>query len=57
MNIEQRLKETRTRLQGTAERLNKLEQEKQSLLQEMLRLDGEVRVLVELLKEKETIGG
>ena len=39
--------------EATKKRASRLEQEKQLLLQEALRLDGEVRVLERLAKEKE----
>jgi len=51
MNIEQHLKETKARLQQTVDRTNSLEREKQQLLQEMLRIDGQIKLLEELKKE------
>lgn len=43
MNIEARLKESQSKIQELNNNLNALEQQKQELLQEMLRLDGEIQ--------------
>lgn len=51
MSIDEELKATRKKLPDIAAELNRLDKQKQGLLQEALRLEGEVRVL-ERLKEK-----
>ena len=43
VNIEARLKESQSKIQELNNNLNALEQQKQELLQEMLRLDGEIQ--------------
>jgi len=44
MDIKKEMEETQKRLQEVMNEINKLEQKKQELLQEALRLDGEIRV-------------
>jgi len=51
MSIDEELKATRKQLQDISGELNRLDKQRQGLLQEALRLEGEVRVL-ERLKEK-----
>ncbi len=58
MNLEQKLKEAEVKRKEIVERVNALAEEieqireqRQSLLQEALRLDGEVRALEALIKE------
>ena len=45
MDTKQELKETQAKQRELVEKVNQLDQEKQELLQELLRLDGEIRVL------------
>ncbi|MCJ7829370.1 MAG: hypothetical protein MUP81_06490 [Dehalococcoidia bacterium] len=52
MNIEERLELNKQKLNGIQARLSQLEQEKQELLQEALRLDGELRILNEQVAEE-----
>lgn len=52
MNITERLTQNEQKLQKTQTELQQLEQAKQDLLQELLRLDGEHRLLLELQSEK-----
>lgn len=51
MNIKERLAQSEFKLQETQVKLQELEQTKQELLQELLRLDGECRVLKEMEAE------
>jgi len=51
MDITGKLEATMKKQQGLVERINLMEQEKQQLLQEALRLDGEIRVLRLLINE------
>lgn len=51
MNIAERLAQNGDKLKAIQDKLQQLEQTKQELLQELLRLDGESRVLLELQKE------
>jgi hypothetical protein len=56
MNIEERLSLNKAKLSGIVSRVQALDADKEALLQEALRLDGENRVLNEQLaepKEKE----
>jgi len=53
MTIEERLTKNEERQKANLQRLQQLEQQKQELLQEMLRLDGEHRLLREMKAEKE----
>jgi hypothetical protein len=48
MNVEEFLKEAQGKQQATVERINTLDREKQQLLQEALKLEGEIRVLKRL---------
>ena len=52
MTLENHLNESQTKLQEVADKLNQLDQERQQLLQELLRLDGEVKILMKLIKEQ-----
>ena len=52
MNIEERLKQTDQKLQDIQLQLQQLEQTKQELLQEFLRLDGEHRLLQKLIEQE-----
>ena len=45
MDTKQELKETQAKQRELVEKVNQMEQEKQLILQELLRLDGEIRVL------------
>jgi len=51
MDIKEELEANRKKLQDITRELQKLEQQKQTLLQEALRLDGEARLLARLNKE------
>ena len=51
MNIQERIKLNQQKLTGIQQRIGQLEAEKQELLQEALRLDGELRLLNEQAKE------
>ena len=53
MNIEERINLNQQKIIGIQARINQLEAEKQELLQEALRLDGELRILNELKETKE----
>lgn len=52
MNIEERISLNKQKLNGIQARLNQLEEEKSGLIQEALRLDGEIRILNEQVAEK-----
>ncbi len=52
INIKKYLAQSESKLQETQVKLQQLEQTKQELLQELLRLDGECRVLKELVEDK-----
>ena len=51
MDVEQELQQAINNRQKLVVQFNALEQEKQQLLQEILRLDGEVRILQKLAQE------
>lgn len=51
MDVKERQSLNKAKLEGIAQRIQSLEQEKYELLQEALRLDGENRVLSEMEKE------
>ena len=51
MDIKNRLVANNQKLRDIQSKLQQLEQQKQELLQELLRLDGETRLLQELEKE------
>jgi len=51
MDIETELKQSQSKYQEIISRIQTLEQQKQQLMQEALRLDGEVRVLLRLNKD------
>ena len=52
MTIKERLDKAQKSIQELSNKLNALEQDKQDILQEILRLDGEVRVLT-ILRDEE----
>ena len=52
MDIQKELEESRRKRREVVDQLNQLEKQKQMLLQEALRLDGEVRVLGRLVEKK-----
>jgi uncharacterized protein YbcI len=52
MTLQERLVQTETKIQQTQEGLQQLEQIKQNMLQELLRLDGERRLILELQKDE-----
>ena len=52
MDNKKRLEQATAKLQQLAEKHNALEAEKQELLKEILRVDGQVILLKELVKEK-----
>lgn len=52
MNIKERLLDNEQRNKQIQASLQKLQQDNQNLLQELLRLDGEHRLLVELVKDE-----
>ena len=51
MDIKARLSQTEQTIKGIGEKLQELDQNKQLLMQELLRQDGEHRLLLELQKE------
>ncbi len=53
MNISERVSLNKQKMAGLQERLTQLETEKQELLQEALRTDGQIQLLNELLKEEQ----
>ena len=55
MDIKAELKANREKLQDIAREINQLEKQKQALLQEALRLDGEMRLLTRLDGGKENV--
>jgi len=50
MDIEKELAEAKQKRQEAVDKVNQLDAEKQALIQEALKLDGEVRVLERLAK-------
>ena len=52
MELKEELEATRKRQQDIIKQINQLDEQKQQLLQEVLRLDGEVRLLARLIKDK-----
>jgi len=54
VDITKELEEARKKRAEMIDRINQLDQERQRLLQEALRMDGEVRTLDRLSKEDET---
>ncbi len=56
MNIKERLLDNEQRNKQIQASLQKLQQDNQNLLQELLRLDGEHRLLVELVKDNQDVG-
>lgn len=55
LDLTERLAQNENKLKALQGRLQQLEQEKQLLLQELLRMDGEHRLLTEL--QRDTDGG
>jgi len=53
MDIAKELEETKQRQVEVVNRINALDQERQALLQEALKLEGEIRVLARLSKKEE----
>ena len=51
MDITKELEATKQRRGQTVERLNQVKSEEQQILQELLRIDGEVRLLERLSKD------
>ena len=56
MNIEERLALNKQKLNGIVSRIQAIDAEKEALLQEALRLDGENRILQEQVDEKSKEG-
>jgi uncharacterized protein (UPF0335 family) len=54
MDISEELEKAKQQRTEIVSRINQMENEKQNLLQEALRIDGEVRILEKLLKANET---
>ena len=52
MDIEAELKASSKKLQDIATEINQLDRQKQELLQELLRLEGEARLLERLKEDK-----
>ncbi len=52
MDIAKLLEETKLKQKQLVDQMNMLEQQKQQILQEVLKLEGEVRVLQKLTKEE-----
>jgi hypothetical protein len=52
MDIKERLAQTEVKMHDVETTLQYLEQNKQNLLQELLRLDGEKRLLMEMQKDE-----
>jgi len=50
MNLKEELEEAKRKRQEIVDRINQLAEQRQVLLQEALRLDGEVRVLERMAK-------
>ena len=48
MDYEQALEEAQAKQRELAQKLNRLDQDRQEIIQELLRLDGEIRVLKKL---------
>ena len=53
MNIPKRLEEAKARRGQLIEQVNQLAEQRQLILQEAMRCDGEIRLLEELAKEEE----
>ena len=53
MTIHERLTKAQESIQELSNKLNALEQDKQNTLQEILRLDGEIRILTILRDEEQ----
>jgi len=52
MDLEKELQSIQTKTQEAAKQLNAIEERKQGILQEILRLDGEARAIVRLLEQQ-----
>lgn len=52
MTIDERLKTAQSKLQEYVNKLNELENQKQEIIKETLRFDGEVRILTQIIKEE-----
>jgi hypothetical protein len=52
MNLEERISLNKQKLNGIVARIDSINAERESLLQEALRLDGENRVLIEMQEKK-----
>jgi len=52
MDLKKKLEEAKARRQQLVEQVNKLAEQRQHLLQEALKYEGEVRVLEEMVKEE-----
>lgn len=52
MNIDARLKNAQERSQELVNKLNQLENDKQEIIKEFLRYEGEIRVLTQMIKTK-----
>lgn len=55
MKLNEELQQTKAKQQDIVGQINLLDEQKQRLLQEVLRLDGEVRLLTRLNKDEEEI--
>ncbi len=51
MELKERLAETEKKIKQLAEVIQRLDQDRQNVLQELLRLEGEKRLLLELAEE------
>jgi predicted nuclease with TOPRIM domain len=56
MNLEERINLNKAKLSGIQQRMTQIDTEKSELLQEALRLDGELRILNEQLAEPKEKG-
>ncbi len=52
MDVDRKLKDKEAKLAHTVERINALAEERQQLLQEALRIEGEIRLLRQLKDEE-----
>ncbi len=55
MNIEARLKSAQDKRQGLVNQANQLDQQRQEILQELLRIDGAVRELTLMKDEQDKV--
>ena len=51
MTLQERLEETKQKTQSIVNRINQIDQERNSLVQEAFRLEGEARVLLSLIED------